>query len=152
MSCILRGLGKQTIHLKGLSAGKTCVFLHLSYKLCVCGHLLIRFRSQKMLWMVLICLSKKSAVTSAVINYWKLERAPYRTRALAVVLLCCVMAQTDVLYPAVSSCELQQTPTHTPRSKIHSWKQTCRRRDRSTVYFCLDFNPQETKVTLNCVP
>lgn len=120
MSCILRGLGKQTIHLKGLSAGKTCVFLHLSYKLCVCGHLLIRFCSQKMLWMVLICLSKKSAVTSAVINYWKLERAPYRTRALAVVLLCCVMAQTDVLYPAVSSCELQQTPTHTPRSKIHS--------------------------------
>lgn len=47
MSCILRGLGKQTINLKGLSAEKTCVFLPLSYKLCVCGHLLIRFRSQK---------------------------------------------------------------------------------------------------------
>lgn len=118
----------------------------------ICGHLLIRFRIQKMLWMVLICLSRKSAVTSAVINYWRLERAPYRTRTLAVVLLCCVMVQTDVLYPAVSSWELQQTPTHTTRSEIHSWKQTCRRRDRSTVYFCLDFNPQETKVTLNCVP
>lgn len=120
MSCILRGLGKQTINLKRLSAGKTCVFLPLSYKLCVCGHLLIRFRSQKMLWMVLICLSRKSAVTSAVINYWKLERAPHRTRTLAVVLLCCVMVQTDVLYPAGSSWELQQTPTHTTRSEIHS--------------------------------
>lgn len=82
----------------------------------ICGHLLIRFRIQKMLWMVLICLSRKSAVTSAVINYWRLERAPYRTRTLAVVL----MVQTDVLYPAVSSWELQQTPTHTTRSEIHS--------------------------------
>lgn len=70
----------------------------------------------------------QQTVTSATMNYWKLGESVMSVDHGGV------MAQTDVLYPAVSSWELHQTPSLPPTQALRS---TARGRESCSSKLCL---------------